>query len=80
MRNLTKDFVTGEIINTVSLMQLNNEKVPILEGVVIEEIADNFIFSWNELGDWEADFDRTLLEHLREEFHYNRINYSFKDE
>ena len=71
MRYLAKEYVTGEILDTISLMQLNNEKVPILDGTCIEEIADSFIFSWNEVGDYEADFGRTLLEFLREQFKYN---------
>lgn len=78
MRGLTKDYVVQEILDTVSLMQLNNERVPILDGVIIEEIAESFIFSWNEVGDYEADFSRTLLEHLREEFQYN-YNYKFNE-
>ena len=78
MTRLTKDYVVQEILDTVSLMQLNNERVPILDGVIIEEIAESFIFSWNEVGDYEADFSRTLLEHLREEFQYN-YNYKFNE-
>ena len=71
MRYLSKEYVTGEILDTISLMQLNNEIVPILDSTCIEEIADSFIFSWNEVGDYEADFGRTLLEFLREQFKYN---------
>ena len=54
MRYLSKDYVISEILNTISLMQLNNEKVPVLDGTCIEEIAESFLFSWNELGDPES--------------------------
>ena len=77
MRYLTNDFVQGEIINTISLMQQNKESVPILENIQIDNIAERFVFQWKEVGDYEADFDRTLLEFLRDEFIYNKINYTF---
>jgi hypothetical protein len=54
-------------------MQLNNEKVPVLDGTCIEEIAESFLFSWNELGDPEANFDEFMREHLRIEFKYNYV-------
>ena len=75
MRGLSKDYVTQEILDTVSLMQMNKENVPILENTQIEDIADRFLFNWNEVGDYEADFSRTLLEFLRDEFIINKINY-----
>ena len=73
MRYLSKDYVISEILNTISLMQLNNEKVPVLDGTCIEEIAESFLFSWNELGDPEANFDQFMREHLRIEFKYNYV-------
>ena len=75
MRGLSKDYVTQEILDTVSLMQMNKENVPILENTQIEDIADRFLFNWNEVGDYEADFSRTLLEFMRDEFVINKINY-----
>jgi len=75
MRGLSKEYVTQEVLDTVSLMQLNKEDVPILENTQIDEIADRFLFEWNEVGDYEADFSRTLLEYLRDEFVINKINY-----
>ena len=75
MRNLTTDYVISEILNTISLMQLNKEDIPIMENTQIDEIADRFLFEWNEVGDYEADFSRTLLEYLRDEFVINKINY-----
>lgn len=71
MRYLSKDYVQGEIIDTISLMQLNNETVPVIDHIIIEQIADAFIFSWNEIGDYEANLEQCLLEHLRYEFEYN---------
>ena len=77
MRYLTKDYVEGEILETISLMQLNKEIIPTLQTIQIEDLADRFIFSWKEVGDYEADLGRTLLEFLRDEFIYNKINYTF---
>lgn len=74
---LNKDYVVGEILDTVSLMQLNKENVPILEPTQIDDIAERYLFEWNEVGDYEADFSRGLLEYLREEFDLNKINYKF---
>tara|TARA_B100002019_G_C21109940_1_gene517895 strand:- start:142 stop:384 length:243 start_codon:yes stop_codon:yes gene_type:complete len=74
---LNKDYVVSEILDTVSLMQLNKENVPVLENTQIEDIAERYLFEWNEVGDYEADFSRGLLEYLREEFDLNKINYKF---
>lgn len=74
------EYITQEIIDTIGLMQLNYENVPILDNIQIDDLATRFLFEWNEVGDHEADLSRTLLEFLREEFHYNKINYTFKDE
>lgn len=70
-KNLTTDYVAGEIVDTISLMQLNNETVPVIDSQIILSIAESFIFSWNELGDPEANFNEMLVEHLRMEFKYN---------
>ena len=77
MRYITEDYVIGEMLYTISLMQQNKENVPILERTQIENLAERFVFQWKEVGDYEADFDRTLLEFLRDEFIYNKINYTF---
>jgi len=74
---LNKDYVVSEILDTVSLMQLNKENVPVLENTQIEDIAERYLFEWNEVGDYEADFSRGLHEFLREEFDLNKINYKF---
>jgi len=77
MRYLTTEYVTQEILYTISLMQLNNEKVPVLDNIQIDDLATRFLFEWNEVGDYEANLERSLLEYLREEFTTNRINYQF---
>jgi hypothetical protein len=77
MRYLTTEYVTQEILDTISLMQLNNEKVPILDNIQIDDLATRFLFEWNEVGDYEANLERSLLEYLREDFTTNSINYQF---
>lgn len=71
MRYLSTEYVTGEIIDTVALMQLNGETVPVIDSQNILEIAEAFIFEWNEIGDPEMNFEEMLLQHLRTEFKYN---------
>lgn len=71
MRYLTVDYVVSEVLDTIAMMQLNNESVPVLDNQLIEEMADAFLMEWTELGDPEANFDQMLLEFLRYEFKYN---------
>lgn len=73
------EYITQEILDTISLMQLNNENVPILDNIQIDDLATRFLYEWREVGDHEADLPRTLLEFLREEFIYNKINYTFNE-
>lgn len=68
MKYITKDYVLSEVLDTISLMQLNREWVPELSNTQIELLAEDFIFEWTEVGDYEADFERTLLEFLRDQF------------
>lgn len=68
MRYLSKDYVQSEILDTISLMQLNKEYVPILSSTEIEFLSEKFIEIWTEIGDWEANFEQMLVEFLREEF------------
>lgn len=77
MRYMTVEYVTGEIQDTISLMQLNNENVPILDYLQIDDLATRFLFEWTEVGDYEANLERTILEFLRDEFTTNKINYQF---
>jgi len=74
---MTVEYVTGEIQDTISLMQLNNENVPILDNLQIDDLASRFLYEWTEVGDYEADLERTILEFLRDEFTTNKINYQF---
>ena len=77
MRYMTVDSITEEIQDTISLMQLNNENIPILDYLQIDDLASRFLFEWTEVGDYEADLERTILEFLRDEFSINKINYQF---
>lgn len=67
-KRLTLDYVQQEILDTISLMQLNNEYIPDLPGDRISLLAASFINEWNEVGDYEADLNRTLLDYLRTKF------------
>ena len=58
-------------------MQLNNEKIPVLDYLQIDDLASRFLYEWTEVGDYEADLERSILEFLREEFNINKINYQF---
>lgn len=77
MRYLTVEYVTGEIQDTISLMQLNNENIPILDYIQIDDLATRFLYEWTEVGDYEANLERSILEFLRDEFTTNKINYQF---
>lgn len=68
MRYLSKDYVIGEIVDTIGLMQLNNEQVPDLDHMSIETLAEDFIFEWKEVGDYEADLSNTLRQFLTYQF------------
>lgn len=68
MKYLTKDYVIGEVLDTISLMQLNNEIVPVLDSSQIEKLAEEFIFEWTEVGDYDANFEQTLRQFLTYQF------------
>jgi len=57
---ITKGYIVQEILDLISLKQLNNEKLPELSGDRIEAIAESIIFDWNELGDPEANLDECI--------------------
>lgn len=67
-RYLTLDYIQQEILDTISLMQLNNEYIPDLPGDQLTRLAESFIEEWTEVGDYEADLGGTLLEYLRTKF------------
>ena len=77
MKNMTVEYITQEILDTISLMQLNNENVPTLDNIQIDDIATRFLFEWNEVGASASALDRCLLDYLRDEFTINKINYQF---
>jgi len=52
MKYMTVEYVTGEIQDTISLMQLNNENVPILDNLQIDDLASRFLYEWTEVGDY----------------------------
>lgn len=62
------EYITQEILDTIGLMQLNGEHVPILTAVEIDDLATRFLYEWREIGEYEEDVERTLLYFLREEF------------
>jgi hypothetical protein len=57
---ITKGYIVQEILDLISLKQLNNEKLPELSGDRIEAIAESIIFDWNEIGDPEANLDECI--------------------
>jgi len=68
MNILSKSYIVDEIVDTICMMQLNNENVPELSNSEIERLADDFIFEWNEVGDFDADIERTLRQFLTYQF------------
>lgn len=63
---LSKDDVVQEILDCISLKQLNGEIIPPLSNDRIDSIADSIIFEWQELGDPEADFSEAVKWNLEE--------------
>ena len=57
---LNKDYVVQEVLDCISLKQMNGEIIPSLSNDRIEDIADSIIFEWQELGDPEADFSEAV--------------------
>jgi phage terminase Nu1 subunit (DNA packaging protein) len=61
---MNKNYVVSEVLDTISLMQLNKEELPELSNYEIETIAENILFTWNELGDREANFAELVREEI----------------
>lgn len=61
---MNKNYVVSEVLDTISLMQLNKEELPDLSNNEIETITDNILFTWNELGDREANFAELVREEI----------------
>lgn len=68
MNILPKSYIIDEIQDTMCMMKLNNEEVPELTKSEIDRLADDFIFEWNEVGDFDADIERTLRQFLTYHF------------
>lgn len=63
---LSKGEVTQEILDCISLKQMNGELIPILNNDRIDSIADLIILGWQELGDPEANFSEVVKWNLEE--------------
>ena len=61
---MNKSYVVSEVLDTISLMQLNKEELPELSSNEIETISENILFTWNELGDREANFAELVREEI----------------
>ena len=61
---MNKNYVVSEVLDTISLMQLNKEELPELSNNEIETISENILFTWNELGDREANFAELVREEI----------------
>lgn len=61
---MNKNYVVSEVLDTISLMQLNKEELPELSNNEIETIAENILFTWNELDDREANFEELVREEI----------------
>lgn len=69
---INKEFVVQEVLDTIALKQLNNEKLPELSGDRIDAIADSIIFDWDELGDPEANFEECVTWNINQHIeHWN---------
>lgn len=71
MKKLSVDFVLDRMLDIIAHMQLNEEYVPVLDNELIHQIAEEFIYEWENVGDFEADFDSTLHQFLVYEFNKN---------
>lgn len=76
MKYLSKDYVMQEIIDTVHMMQLNNEKTPDIEPTYMDALIEWFFIDWNEIADQDTDFQGCLLEFLRTEFKTETIKHA----
>ena len=65
---LTKDYVSQEILDTISHMQRSDQEVPDLTSVQIEQLTEDLLFEWTEVGNFTADFSRSVAYFLTEQF------------
>ena len=53
---MNQDYVVQELLGMISTQQQQGRVFPELSNDRILEIADSFLFEWNELGDPDAIF------------------------
>ena len=64
MRYMNQDYVVQELLGMISTQQQQGRVFPELSNDRILEIADSFLFEWNELGDPDANFEAMLAWNL----------------
>ena len=64
MRYINQDYVVQELLGMISTQQQQGRVFPELSNDRILEIADSFLFEWNELGDPDANFEAMLAWNL----------------
>ena len=57
---MNQDYVVKELLGMISTQQQQGRVFPELSNDRILEIADSFLFEWNELGDPDANFEAML--------------------
>ena len=60
MSYMNQDYVVQELLGMISTQQQQGRVFPELSNDRILEIADSFLFEWNELGDPDANFEAML--------------------
>ena len=61
---MNQDYVVQELLGMISTQQQQGRIFPELSNDRILEIADSFLFEWNELGDPDANFEAMLAWNL----------------
>ena len=61
---MNQDYVIQELLGMISTQQQQGRVFPELSNDRILEIADSFLFEWNELGDPDANFEAMLAWNL----------------
>ena len=60
MSYMNQDYVVQELLGMISTQQQQGRVYPELSNDRILEIADSFLFEWNEFGDPDANFEAML--------------------
>ena len=61
---MNQDYVVQELLGMIRTQQQQGRVFPELSNDRILEIADSFLFEWNELGDPDANFEAMLAWNL----------------